>query len=90
MDHNDNSRLSMDTSYPKSKLGRFMIIGGLLGAGVSLFDRGTRKQVGRALNSVKDGGASVLANMRQDPSQVTDQVSNYLQNTATNLRTAVQ
>lgn len=90
MDHNDNSRLSMDTSYPKSKLGRFMIIGGLLGAGVSLFDRGTRKQVGRALNSVKDGGTSVLANMRQDPSQVTDQLSNYLQNTANGLRTAVQ
>lgn len=90
MDHNDHSRLTMDTSYPKSKLGKFMIIGGLLGAGVSLIDRGTRKQVGRALHSVKDGGASVLSNMRQDPSQVTDQLSNYLQNTANGLRTAIQ
>jgi hypothetical protein len=90
VDHTDDSGLTMDTSYPKSKLGKFMIIGGLLGAGVSLFDRGTRRQVTKTIGNVKDGGASVLSNMRQDPSQVSDQLANYLQNTANNLRTAVQ
>lgn len=92
MDNNDqyNMRPMMDTREPKSKLGRYMIIGGLLGACVSLIDRGTRKKMGRAIDNVKDGSSSMMMNMVHDPSHVTDQLSNYLTNTANNIRRTAQ
>lgn len=70
------------TTYQRSKLGRFMLIGGLLGAAVSLFDRATRESVGKGLKATANGGLRLYQTVRTNPAQVT----NYVKTTRDNLR----
>ncbi|GGE45234.1 hypothetical protein GCM10011391_25080 [Pullulanibacillus camelliae] len=74
-------------AYPRrSKLGKFMLVGGLVGAAVSLFDRGTRMSVVKGMGATKNGGIKLYQNMKSDPSSV----SNYIREKADNIKMTAQ
>jgi len=74
-------------AYPRrSKLGRFMLIGGLVGAAVSLCDRGTRMTVMKGLGATKNGGVKLYQNMKKDPSSV----SSYIREKADHVKLTAQ
>lgn len=69
-------------TYRRSKLGRFFMIGGLLGAAVSLFDRSTREAVTGGMVSLKNNSVKLCQTVKENPSSV----SNYIKNTAENIK----
>jgi|GEM_PF-6257620 len=74
-------------AYPRrSKLGKFMFVGGLVGAAVSLLDRGTRMTVMRGLRSAKNGSVKLYQSMKNDPSSV----SSYIRTKADNIKMTAQ
>ena len=73
-------------TYQRSKLGRFMMIGGLFGAAISLFDRGTRESVRRGMGATANGGRKLFQTIKTNPSNVTD----YVKNTANNVKMTAQ
>ncbi|GGH78154.1 gas vesicle protein [Pullulanibacillus pueri] len=76
----------METTYHKSKLGKFMLVGGLVGAAISLFDRGTRAKIAKGLGSTTTGGVKLFQTMKSDPSSVT----NYIKQKADSIKMAAQ
>ncbi|MFC7393919.1 YtxH domain-containing protein [Scopulibacillus cellulosilyticus] len=73
-------------SYRNSKLGRFVLIGGIVGAGISLLDRGTRQCLRDDIRTAKDNSVKFFNTARQNPEQVT----NYFQQTANNIKMTAQ
>ncbi|WP_085521148.1 YtxH domain-containing protein [Tuberibacillus sp. Marseille-P3662] len=68
------------------KLGRFMLYGGLLGAGVSLFYKDTRLALKENWDQLKQGSYNLYQTVRTNP----DSISNYMQNTSDNIRMTAQ
>ncbi|MBM7645190.1 methyl-accepting chemotaxis protein [Scopulibacillus daqui] len=73
-------------SYRNSKLGRFVLIGSILGAVISLFDRGTRQCLRDNMRTARDNSIKLFKTARQNPQQITD----YFERTASNLRMTAQ
>ncbi|TCP24520.1 hypothetical protein EV207_12419 [Scopulibacillus darangshiensis] len=74
------------SAYQKSKLGKFMLIGGIVGAAVSLFDRGTRACIKNGMGAAKTNGGKFVYSVRNNP----EQVSNYFKTAANNLKMAAK
>ncbi|MCO7125808.1 hypothetical protein NIE88_08490 [Sporolactobacillus shoreicorticis] len=68
--------------YGKSQMGKFMLIGGLVGCGLSLMSRETRSVWGHHLSTAATGGSNLIRAIYQHP----DQVGKYMQVTGTRLK----
>lgn len=68
--------------YGRSRMGRFMLIGGVIGCGLSLFGRETRSVWGQRLSSAASGSGRVIQTVYRHP----DQVGRYLSVSGTRLK----
>lgn len=68
--------------YGKSQMGKFMLIGGLVGCGLSMMSRETRSVWGHHLSNAATSGGNLIRTMYQHP----DQVGKYMQVTGTRLK----
>lgn len=72
--------------YGRSKTGRLMLIGGLVGGALSLLGRDTRFVWGRRLQTFATNSGKLIYTVFRHP----DQVGRYLQTTGTQMRTTAQ
>jgi hypothetical protein len=68
--------------YGKSQMGKFMLIGGMVGCGLSLMSRETRSVWGHHLSIAASNGGKMMRTVYQHP----DQVGKYMQVTGTRLK----
>ncbi|WP_241654906.1 hypothetical protein [Sporolactobacillus shoreae] len=68
--------------YGNSRMGRFMLIGGLVGCGLSLFSRETRAVWGNRVSTAAASGGKLIQTVYRHP----DQVGRYLTVTGTRLK----
>lgn len=68
--------------YGRSRMGRFVLIGGLIGCGLSLFGRETRSVWGNRLSKAATNSGRLIQTMYRNP----DRVGRYLTVTGTRLR----
>ncbi|BBN99655.1 hypothetical protein [Sporolactobacillus terrae] len=72
--------------YGKSHMGKFMLIGGMVGCGLSLIGRETRSVWGQRLATSASNCGNLIRAMYQHP----DQVGKYMQVTGTRLKGMVR
>ncbi|MDF2911110.1 MAG: hypothetical protein K0Q56_1991, partial [Sporolactobacillus laevolacticus] len=72
--------------YGKSQMGKFMLIGGMVGCGLSLMSRETRSVWGHNLSTAARNSGRLIRTIYQHP----DQVGNYMQVTGTRLKGLVR
>jgi hypothetical protein len=72
--------------YGKSQMGKFMLIGGMVGCGLSLISRETRSVWGQRLATSASNCGNLIRAMYQQP----DQVGKYMQVTGTRLKGMVR
>lgn len=70
------------SAYQKSKMGRFVLVGGLIGASLSLFSKGTRTTWKGYLSSASKNSGKFVYTLWKKP----DQVSNYLKATSSHIK----
>lgn len=68
--------------YGRSRMGRFMLIGGMIGCGLSLFGRETRSVWGNRLQTAATNSGRVIQTVWRHP----DQVGNYFTATGSRLK----
>ncbi|WP_010632058.1 hypothetical protein [Sporolactobacillus vineae] len=68
--------------YGRSRMGRFMLIGGVIGCGLSLFGRETRSVWGQRLSSAAANSGRMVQTIYRHP----DQVGRYLSVSGTRLK----
>lgn len=68
--------------YGKSQMGKFMLIGGVIGCGLSLMSRETRSVWGHRLSTSANNCAQAVRTVYQHPNQV----GNYLKVTGTRVK----
>ncbi|MFT8318962.1 MAG: hypothetical protein ABF651_11925 [Sporolactobacillus sp.] len=68
--------------YGKSKMGKYMLIGGMIGGALSMLSRETRSVWGRHMSQAVKGSGRFIQTMYQNPSQV----GRYMSVTGTRLK----
>lgn len=76
----------MSSYQKKSKLGKYMLIGSVIGAAVSLLKKETRTYLKNDMGAVKSNGQKLASTIKNNPTQV----SNYLKATANNIKMTAQ
>ncbi|APH05591.1 hypothetical protein [Bacillus weihaiensis] len=73
-----------------SKLVKGIVVGGVIGGCLTLLDKNTRKQVSESASSMKDSSVAVITNVKENPTEVKDQILDQAKHATDILKTTIQ